>query len=76
MQPKKIAAIAAFQSFATNILLFSCCQLFKALQPTSCFKKKKFQEISHSMALNLYCKNHFDTHQNVVLHVSKTHKTN
>jgi len=37
MQPKKIAAIAAFQSFATNILLFSCCQLFKALQPTSCF---------------------------------------
>ena len=29
--------LSAIQSFATNILLFSCYQLFKALQPTSCF---------------------------------------
>ena len=29
--------LSAIQSFATHILLFSCYQLFKALQPTSCF---------------------------------------
>ena len=50
MQPKKIAASAAFQflsalqSFESSILLFSCCQLVKALQPTFCFEKTKFQE--------------------------------
>ena len=66
--------LSALQSFESSILLFSCCQLFKALQPASCFQKTKIQEISHSMALNLYCKKHFHTHQNVVLHVSKTYK--
>ena len=65
---------ACSQRRLQQVQLFSFCQLFKALNPASCFQKTKIQEISHSMALNLYCKKHFHTHQNVVLHVSKTYK--